>query len=123
MTTSEEDRMVPLPSRDDRRLRPSALWVDIKGPTDFLYRVWINRTFRKLVPGLVIFGVLLVLPRGDALSLEAQRVSQETASWKHMQEQDHASIGMLLRERSAFMPPGYATGMRRPSRLGTVEKR
>lgn len=61
------------PSKDDRRLRPSALWVDIKGPADFLYRVWINRTFRKLVPGLVLFAVLLVLPGGDVLSTEGQR--------------------------------------------------
>ncbi len=47
--------------------------MNIEGPTDFLYRVWINRTFRKLVPGLVIFFILLLMPTPDGLSVEGQR--------------------------------------------------
>jgi sodium-dependent dicarboxylate transporter 2/3/5 len=59
--------------KDVDKLHPSALWVDIKGPADFLYRIWINRTFRKLVPGLVIFLVLLLLPQPEGLTVAGQR--------------------------------------------------
>ncbi len=56
-----------------KKLRPSDLWVGIAGPSDFLYRVWINRTFRKLVPGVVIFVALLLMPSPDDLSVAGQR--------------------------------------------------
>ncbi|UCC92201.1 MAG: SLC13/DASS family transporter [Thermoplasmata archaeon] len=57
----------------DGQVRPAEFWVDIQGPSDFLYRIWINRTFRKLVPGIVIFGILLFMPTPDGLTLEGQR--------------------------------------------------
>lgn len=57
----------------DKSLRPTELWVDIQGPSDLLYRLWINRTFRKLVPGLIIFTILFLIPTPDGLSLEGQR--------------------------------------------------
>ena len=69
----EKDRRYVPQDAADRLLRPSNLWVDIKGPSDFLYRVWINRTFRKLAPGLIIFVLLLVMPTPGGLSLEGQR--------------------------------------------------
>ncbi|NIP34237.1 MAG: hypothetical protein GWN18_20900, partial [Thermoplasmata archaeon] len=47
--------------------------MNIEGPADFLYRIWINRTFRKLVPGLVIFFILLFMPTPDGLTVEGQR--------------------------------------------------
>jgi sodium-dependent dicarboxylate transporter 2/3/5 len=56
----------------DHKVRPSEFWVDIQGPSDLLYRLWINRTFRKLIPGLIIFAILMVLPTPDGLSLEGQ---------------------------------------------------
>ncbi len=55
------------------KVRPPDFWTDIKGPADLLYRVWINRTFRKLVPGLVIFAILLLMPTPEDLSVEGQR--------------------------------------------------
>jgi sodium-dependent dicarboxylate transporter 2/3/5 len=69
----EEERVAIDKASDDQRLRPTELWVDLQGPTDFLYRLWINRTFRKLVPGLVIFILLLLMPRPSGLSTEGQR--------------------------------------------------
>ncbi len=47
--------------------------MDIQGPSDLLYRIWINRTFRKLIPGLVVFAILLLMPTPDGLSVEGQR--------------------------------------------------
>jgi sodium-dependent dicarboxylate transporter 2/3/5 len=69
----DEGLKMPPSLEDDQAMRPSALWVDIEGPTDFLYRVYINRTFRKLIPGIIIFFIILLLPRPDDLSLEGQR--------------------------------------------------
>ena len=63
---------IPEPERDEKA-RPSELWVDIQGPSDLLYRIWINRTFRKLIPGLIIFIILLVMPTPEGLTIEGQR--------------------------------------------------
>lgn len=52
---------------------PTEFWVDIQGPSDLLYRIWINRTFRKLVPGSILFLVLLLMPTPDGLTIEGQR--------------------------------------------------
>ncbi len=52
---------------------PTEFWVDIQGPSDLLYRIWINRTFRKLVPGSILFLVLLFMPTPDGLTIEGQR--------------------------------------------------
>lgn len=60
-------------SAEDRSHRPSNLWLNIEGPSDFLYRIWINRTFRKLIPGLAIFLFLLLMPQPEGLSVEGQR--------------------------------------------------
>ena len=60
-------------SNEDRSHRPSNLWLNIEGPSDFLYRIWINRTFRKLIPGLVIFLILLLMPTPDGLTTAGQR--------------------------------------------------
>jgi sodium-dependent dicarboxylate transporter 2/3/5 len=61
------------PDKEDRFNRPSALWVDIEGPADLLYRIFINRTFRKMVPGAIIFVVLLLVPLEGTITMAAQR--------------------------------------------------
>ncbi len=55
------------------KLHPTEFWVDIQGASDLLYRIWINRTFRKLVPGSILFLVLLFMPTPDGLTIEGQR--------------------------------------------------
>ena len=63
-----------VPQTDEEiRHHPSNLWNKIEGPSDFLYRLWINRTFRKLIPGVVLFIILLALPNPDGLSWEGQK--------------------------------------------------
>ena len=49
------------------------MWTDIKSPAEFLYRVYINRTFRKLVPGLIIFTVIMLLPMPEDLGYRGHR--------------------------------------------------
>jgi sodium-dependent dicarboxylate transporter 2/3/5 len=52
---------------------PPEFWADIEGFRDFLYRVYINRTFRKFVPGFIVFLVLLLVTGPEGLSTEGQR--------------------------------------------------
>ena len=72
MAWGKDRKHVPL-SGVDHRHHPSNLWNNIEGPSDFLYRLWINRTFRKLIPGVVLFIILLALPNPDGLSWEGQK--------------------------------------------------
>jgi sodium-dependent dicarboxylate transporter 2/3/5 len=69
----EEKEVLPPEGELDQKLRPSEFWVDIQGPSDLLYRIWINRTFRKLIPGLIMFAVLLIMPTPGGLTWEGQR--------------------------------------------------
>jgi sodium-dependent dicarboxylate transporter 2/3/5 len=69
----QEKEADPPKDAEDQTVRPSEMWVDIQGASDLLYRIWINRTFRKLIPGLGIFFVLLFLPSPEGLSIEGQR--------------------------------------------------
>lgn len=71
----EQDGAGSDPGREDEQQphRPSALWVGIASPSEFLYRLWINRTFRKLVPGIVIFLLLLFMPTPEGLTIAGQR--------------------------------------------------
>jgi sodium-dependent dicarboxylate transporter 2/3/5 len=68
----EERKDGPAPAGGEGAL-PSDMWADIHSPSDLLYRIWINRTFHKLVPGVVIFAILLLMPTPDGLSLAGQR--------------------------------------------------
>ncbi len=66
--TGESGAKAPAPDT-----RPPEFWADIENLRDFLYRVYINRTFRKFVPGFVIFAVLLLVPTAEGLTVEGQR--------------------------------------------------
>ncbi len=72
MARGKDGRHVPQ-SDEERGHPPPNLWLNIEGPSDFLYRIWINRTFRKLLPGVVLFVILLSIPNPDGLSWEGQK--------------------------------------------------
>ena len=73
MTKDEDEGKGGAGPEVGEKLHPTEFWVDIQGPSDLLYRIWINRTFRKLVPGSILFLVLLFMPTPDGLTIEGQR--------------------------------------------------
>ena len=72
MAWGKDRKQVPQ-SDAERWHPPSNLWNKIEGPSDFFYRLWINRTFRKLLPGVALFIILLSIPNPDGLTWEGQK--------------------------------------------------
>jgi len=73
VTKDEDERKDTIGQKVEDKPHLTEFWVDIQGPSDLLYRIWINRTFRKLVPGSILFLVLLFMPTPNGLTIEGQR--------------------------------------------------